>query len=193
MSQTHYPFTNTSFRAHEVAIYALGAVLVLIATTIGWVLWEPTVALPPHMAMTMAGGSLVFFLVWIFLLSTFDAKKTADRIYQLERMERIFMNLLQDIDNTKEITQEQKRVLFEGYIGDMRGIDWTVAAKHLGHVHFTPGGAMSSILETLDRETTAQVLKKIEENGGILPYQQVSQLNELSMDYSKIKMAILPT
>ena len=189
MSQTHYPFTNTSFKAHEVAIYALGAVLVLIATTIGWVLWEPTVALPQHMAMTMAGGSLVFFLVWIFLLSTFDAKKTAARIQYLEYLENILLNMVHVVDTTTMLDPAQKRAVLETYIELLKSrADEPASKQHLKHV--STRGFITALLVDLDREAAAEAIEKIKENGGRLPHQQIDLLNYNSGQYSMMKDVI---
>ncbi|OGG70401.1 hypothetical protein A3I99_01180 [Candidatus Kaiserbacteria bacterium RIFCSPLOWO2_02_FULL_45_11b] len=189
MSQTHYPFTNTSFKAHEVAIYALGAVLVLIATTIGWVLWEPTVALPPHMAMTMAGGSLVFFLVWIFLLSTFDAKKTADRIHHLEQLESVLLQVVTKIDWSTTMDSAQKRFFLETYIDALRKIDRFAAEAHLKNGGFNRAGAVTQILEELRREKGTELKSKIDANTPEL-FEETGELNQTMEDYRLMGMAI---
>jgi hypothetical protein len=192
MPKPRYPFTYTSFGAHETAVYSLGAVIILIAMAIGWVLWLPTITLPPHMPMVLGVGAVALFLVWIWLLTTFDSKKVALRIRRLEHLEQVLLDVIHRVDATTKLEPAQKRVVLEPYIDAMRRVDEETAKKHLKHA-CTQVGAIYVLLEELDREAAAEAIEKIKENGGMLPHHQVTRLNELSMDYVKMRMAIQPT
>ena len=190
MSDSTYPYSRINFKAHTVATHALIVLVIIIAIAMSYVLTRATSPLPEHLPMVL--GFSAVGLVWIFAASTFDAKKTAGYIYQRERFEQTLLNLLKVIDSNDSIPMEQKRLIFEWYINEMNTLDWSVASKHLSHVHFKNGGSMCQILDILNREAAAKVLKKIEENGGIIPNQQVEMLNGQSVNYTKIRMAIQP-
>lgn len=192
MSEPTYPFSGANFKAHTVATHALIALVIIIAFAVAYVLVRTTSPIPEHLPMVLGFSAVGFIVVWIVLLTTFDAKNTAQYINERERMEKVLLDLVELIDSTKSIDLGQKRVLLEWYVKEMGYLNWPLAAEHLKHVDFKAGGSMHQILDVLNRETAAEVIKKIGDNGGTLPHQQVDVLNGNSMLFSKIKVVILP-